>query len=73
MILLLAVAGGLLAGFVRVAVGKRQFAFPDLKLGWLVPVAFVPQLLTFYLPATQNFMACHLGGNGGWLVRCYFC
>lgn len=28
---------------------------PSIKLSWLVPVAFVPQLLTFFLPVTQSY------------------
>jgi hypothetical protein len=30
---------------------------PNLRLVWLVPVAFVPQWLTFYLPATRKLIS----------------
>jgi hypothetical protein len=52
MILLLAVVAGLLAGLARARCGKRRLRPPDLRLAWLVPVAFLPQWLAFHLPAT---------------------
>ena len=54
MILLLAVVIGLLASLTRLWLGRRRLALPRLHLIWLVPVAFVPQLLIFYLPATYG-------------------
>jgi len=53
-ILLLAIAAGLLAGLARAWHGGCRLASPSLHLVWLVPVAFVPQWLAFYLPATRR-------------------
>jgi hypothetical protein len=55
-ILLLAVVAGLLAGTVRARRGGRHLVVPNLRLLWLVPVAFFPQWLAFYLPATRKLM-----------------
>jgi len=55
-ILLLAVVAGLLAGSVRAWRGGRRLAAPNLRLVWLVPVAFLPQWLAFYLPATRKLI-----------------
>lgn len=57
MILLWAVIIGLLAGLIRAWVGGRRLTPPNLRLVWLVSVAFVPQLLAFYLPATGSIWA----------------
>ena len=54
MILLVAVIIGLLAGLIRAWIGGRRLTSPKLRLAWLVPVAFVPQLLAFYLPVTTG-------------------
>ena len=56
MILLLAVAAGLLAGGVRARVGGRRLTSPHLRLAWLVPLAFLPQWLAFRLPATRELI-----------------
>jgi hypothetical protein len=64
MILLLAVIAGLLAGLVRAQMGGRRLASPHLRLVWLVPVAFVPQWLAFYLPATWHVWADNLVAVG---------
>ena len=56
MILLLAVAAGLPAGLARAWWGRRHPAPPNLHLLWLVPVAFLPQWLAFYLPATRKLI-----------------
>ena len=53
MILLLAVAAGLLAGLARAWYGGRPMTAPSLRLVWLVPLAFLAQWLAFYLPATR--------------------
>ena len=53
-ILLLAVAAGLPAGLARGWWGGRRLTPPNLRLAWLVPVAFLPQWLAFYLPATRK-------------------
>jgi hypothetical protein len=51
MVLLVAVVAGLLAGLARARYGRRSLRVPTLRLAWLVPVAFLPQLIAFYLPA----------------------
>lgn len=50
MILLLAVAAGLLAGMGRAWARGSEITAPALRWPWLVWVALVPQLLAFYLP-----------------------
>lgn len=55
--LLLAVVAGLLAGQVRAWYGRRCLSPPSLRLVWLVPLAFLPQWLAFYLPATERSIA----------------
>jgi hypothetical protein len=57
MILLLAVVTGLLAGLVRAWYGGRHLRSPKLRLAWLVPLAFLPQLLAFYLPVPRHSVA----------------
>ena len=56
MILLLAVAAGLLAGLLRAALIGRRYHVPDLRLMWLVPVAFLPQFLVFGLPGLRSLV-----------------
>jgi hypothetical protein len=56
-ILLLAVAAGLLAGGVRARVGGRRLTSPHLRLAWMVPLAFLPQWLAFRLPATRELIS----------------
>jgi len=56
MILLLAIVAGLLAGLARARVGGRWLRSPELRLAWLVLVAFLPQLLAFHLPATRGLV-----------------
>jgi hypothetical protein len=51
MILLAAVIAGLLAGLARAWHGRRPVRVPDLRLAWLALVAFLPQMVAFYLPA----------------------
>ncbi len=50
MILTLAIFIGLLATFVRSRLTNRTLKFPKLRLEWLVFVAVIPQVLTFYIP-----------------------
>ena len=57
MILLLAVAAGLVASLVRAKIKNRHLQPPDLHLVWLVPIAFLPQWLAFHLPATRRLVA----------------
>ncbi len=54
MILLLAVIAGLLAGLARTWHGGRPLSPLNLRLIWLVPLAFLPQWLAFFLPATRE-------------------
>ncbi len=57
MVLLVAVVAGLLAGLARARYGRRPLQVPDLRLVWLALVAFVPQLVAFYLPASSRLPA----------------
>lgn len=52
MILLLAILAGLLAGGLRAWYKRRVLQIPTLNLAWLVPIAYIPQLLAFQFPAT---------------------
>jgi hypothetical protein len=54
MILLLAVVAGLAAGQSRAWLTGRSLHIPDLRLIWLVPVAYLPQFVAFQLPATRG-------------------
>jgi hypothetical protein len=56
-ILLVAILAGLLAGQARAWSGGRSLSSPSLRLVWLVPLAFLPQWLCFYLPATRQLVA----------------
>jgi hypothetical protein len=56
-ILLLAIVAGLLAGLARAWHGGCRLMSPDLRLVWLVPVAFGSQWLAFYLPATRKLIS----------------
>jgi hypothetical protein len=53
MILLVAVAIGLVSGLLRAAVNKRDYRFYDLRYSILVLVAFLPQLFVFLVPTTS--------------------
>lgn len=53
LLLLSGVAIGLLAGMARAWVSRRGIQVPELRSVWLVLVAFLPQWLVFYLPATR--------------------
>ncbi len=54
MILLLALAAGLLVGSLRAWVSHRPLRAPALSLLWLVPVALLPQFIAFMMPSTRN-------------------
>lgn len=54
MILLVAVAAGLVAGSVRARMSGRTFAVPSIQSWWLAPIAFVPQYVAFFQPATRD-------------------
>lgn len=43
-----------MAGLLLARWQKRSWAFPPLRVPWLVVVAFLPQLFAFYLPATRT-------------------
>ena len=57
MILLVAVVAGLLAGLARARHGRRPLRVPDLRLVWLALVAFLPQMVVFYLSAGSRLPA----------------
>lgn len=54
MILLLAFLTGWLSGLAYGRWQKRPYQIPTINYLWLAFVAFVPQLLAFYLPATRS-------------------
>ena len=54
MILVLAVAIGLAAGFIRARLKGEPYQPIELKHLWLVLVAALPQVLAFFLPATRD-------------------
>ncbi|MEA5077268.1 MAG: DUF5317 domain-containing protein [Anaerolineaceae bacterium] len=54
MVLVIAVFIGLIAGLFRSWVGRREYRFYELKAPLLVLVAFLPQIITFFLPSTKN-------------------
>jgi hypothetical protein len=60
MILLLAIAAGLLASLARVRYRNGHLKSPDLRLVWLVPIAFLPQWLAFNLPLTRRLTTDNL-------------
>ena len=53
MILLLALVAGLLAGLSWARLRGRAYQPPDLRHLWLVPLAFLPQFVTIYLPSAR--------------------
>ena len=55
MVLLFAVALGLIAGFLRAKFGSRAYQSVEIKEVWLVFIAYLPQFFAFYLPATRLF------------------
>ena len=56
MILLGALLLGLLAGVGRARWQRRPYRAPDLRFIWLAVVAFLPQLILAYLPATHHLL-----------------
>jgi hypothetical protein len=60
MILLWAVVVGLLAGLTRAWRQGRRLSPPSLRLTWLALLAFLPQWLAFYLPATRRLIPTSL-------------
>lgn len=55
MFLISAVLVGLLAGLLRAALTRRPLRSYELRLTWLVFIAFIPQLFAFVLPTKANF------------------
>ena len=56
MVLLLAVISGIAAGAAQAWLGGRGLSSPKLRLLWVVPLAFLPQWLAFFLPATRRLV-----------------
>ena len=56
MVLLIAVALGLVGGLFRAKIKKSRMRTIKIRDLWLVFVAYVPQLLAFYLPPTQKLI-----------------
>lgn len=56
MILLLAVAAGLLAGWLRARIRRQPYQAPELKWVWLVFLAVLPQIFTFHIERTAGFI-----------------
>jgi hypothetical protein len=54
MILVLAVALGLAAGFIKARISKEPYQPIDLKYTWLILVAVTPQMLAFFISATRD-------------------
>ncbi len=53
MILLAAVLAGVVAGALCARRGRRQLQPPNLKYVWIVPLAFLPQLMVIRLPGIR--------------------
>jgi hypothetical protein len=60
-ILIIAVLVGLTAGSIRAYLGGRSYQPARLQHIWLVILAFIPQILAFYLPITRVIIT-------GWMV-----
>ncbi len=56
MILLTAIAAGILIGLLVAWRNNTTWQPPLFKHGWLVVVGFLPQFLAFYLPATSSLI-----------------
>ena len=54
MILLLAIIAGLVAGIARARLGGRDFTAPNIKSGWLILIAVIPQMFSFHLPGLSE-------------------
>ena len=57
MILLLALAAGLLVGLVWARWRGNPYQAPELRHLWLVLVAFLPQFIVIYMPNTRSQLA----------------
>ncbi len=56
MILLTALAGGLLVGLAWARWRGEAYRAPELRGVWLILVGFIPQLLVAYVPATHHLL-----------------
>ncbi len=56
MVLLIAVALGLISGLMRVKITKGQMQMVDLRHLWLVFIAYIPQFIAFYFTPTQKLI-----------------
>jgi hypothetical protein len=54
LLLTIAVVSGFIGGLLRAFISKRPIVIPYFQAGWLVPAAFIPQALCFYLPVTRT-------------------
>jgi hypothetical protein len=57
LILLLALLAGLIAGLLLALLQKRAWQAPPLRFIWVAAVAFLPQILAFYIPATRKSLS----------------
>jgi hypothetical protein len=56
LVLLVAVVAGMAVGLLLARWQKRSWTFPPLHAVWLVILAFLPQFVAFYLPATRTVL-----------------
>lgn len=54
MVLLLAIAAGLITGLLWARWRKQPYRSPDLRLLWLAFAAFLPQFVVIFLPVTRE-------------------
>ena len=57
MILLVAILAGLVVGLSLARLQKRPWTVPPLRKPWLVIIAFLPQFINLYLPATRTWVS----------------
>lgn len=60
MILLTAIAAGVLAGWGYARWRRRIWQPPVFRASWLVALGFLPQLIAFYLPPTRRLLSDEL-------------
>jgi hypothetical protein len=78
MILLIAILAGLGIGLLLARVDKRSWTILPLRQSWLVILAFLPQFLISYLPATRDRVSDGMAAAGVMisllllLVFCWF-
>ena len=64
MILLVAILAGLVVGLSLARFQKRPWMVPPLRKPWLAIIAFLPQLITLYLPPTRSRASDALAAGG---------